>query len=733
VKPSETYAIVVGIEKYSISEKWNLNGPAIDAAKFVAWLRKRGVPADHIKFFADPLEENKNAEELLSLDVPCKPANGEGIVELFASKFMERRGDVLFLFWGGHGVMSAGAHHLFLANVKERYLVTFKVETLLELLRSTSVPSFSKQVVLIDACANYFELQQSPTSLVDASVPPGVPRAAISQFVIFAAGRGERAKNLGALRMGQFSSILLEELKKPSGEWPPDMQAVQSSVEAQFVALRADGKASQTPVFFYYRDWAGKEAIRYASDQPDLGPAEQDLADALIDCPVMRTPSSRQIVLGQLVELGIQTAKSIPPIPDRRIHVEVIVSVLSRSGDRGALIDKVVSCEEPGKHIDRLMRVRLEIEQQLFDHASVVQLRELLGPLQLPQSDVLRAFRECAGNLTIAPSQEVGEPHSILMTLAGFPYQRVGFPIPALLFAEKVANFIPPLEAAKLRKIVDRIAAQRRATEAIRDFRTGVAWRSTGGEAILVFEIKPKADGYALRASLLDADGLWTVLPTDDHPVTEKGAREKFRDLVYHAEQHSAKLIIEMVVPREMFCWPVDRWEIDVGGFDAVVGAYYPVVLRWLDRLRDERLQGRWSTKWQAVRTYRGAPLWLRSSDQFQPSQLLAMLGQAPETGTFVTFAFPPTRVAERSGDALTVALSGGTPVAVWWRECDPDPKIAQKELESLLTYDSLRELPDLLRMVRNQAEQLADPKHPGCRLALLFDNHDHRPPQLAG
>ncbi len=734
MNPSETYAIVVGIEKYGINEKWNLNGPAIDAAKFVGWLRKRGVPAEHIEFFADPLEENRNAEELISLDVPHKPASSQGIIDLLTSNFMERRGDMLFLFWGGHGVMEEGRHHLFFANVKERFLATLKVEALLGLLRSTFVSNFSRQVVFIDACANYFELQQSSESLAPLPLPSGLPRAAISQFVLFAAGPGERAKNLGALRAGLFSSILLDELKKSSLlVWPPDLPKVQKSVEQQFVALRAEGKASQTPISFYYRDWAGKEDTKYSSNQPDLGPGEEDLADALKDCAIMQTANSRQTILGELLGLGVQSIRLIHHIADKRTHVELIVSVLSRSGDRGALIDQVLNREVQGMHADRLMRVRLEVEQQLFDHASIVQLRELLDPLQLQQTEVLRAFRDCARNLNITSSQESGGAYSLLMTLAGFPLQRNGFPFPALLFAEKLAGLVPAPRAAELREIVDRIAGKRGVTAAVRDFRTGAAWRSTAGKAALVFEIKPKAEGYVLRASLLDADGAWTTLPTDDHPVTEKGAREKFRDLVGQAEQHSADLMIEMVLPREMFCWPVDRWEIDVGGFDAVVGAYYPVVLRWLDRLRNERLQVRWSAKWEAVKAYRGEPLWLRSTDQFQPGQLLAMLGQAPEAGTFITFAFPPPHVAERRGDALTVALSGGTPVAVWWRECDPDPDVAQKELKGLLTHDSPRDLPDILRIVRNQAEQLADPKHPGCRLALLFDNHDHRPPQLAG
>jgi hypothetical protein len=318
------------------------------------------------------------------------------------------------------------------------------------------------------------------------------------------------------------------------------------------------------------------------------------------------------------------------------------------------------------------------------------------------------------------------------MTLAGFPKKSDGFPYPALLFAEKISLLVPEIANA-LRDIVDQIAAQRDIVAEIRKFRLGTAWQSTDGTATLVFEMRPKAGGFVLRASMLDPDGHWTPLPTDDAPVTEVVARDKFRDLVLQAELQATRLVIEMALPREMLCWPVDRWLIDVGGFAVAVGTQYPVVLRWVERLRDERLRKRWSDKWESIRTSTSKPLWLQRTDEYQPSRLLAILGEKPASGAFITFAFPPARAPEPRGDALTVALSGGTPVAVWLRECDPDPAVAKRDLEALLTHQNLAELPDVLRLVRNQAEQTSDPKHPGCHVSVLFDNHDHRPPRLAG
>jgi hypothetical protein len=734
MNPAQTHAIVVGIERYDIDDGWNLNGPARDAVEFIRWLRKRDVPPENIAFFASPLLENE--EDLQSLDVPYQSPDSKTIMDKLSQDFANRNGEFLFVMWGGHGVISEGRRRLFFSDVSVNRLLSLDVDLHLNYLRSTFMPGFSTQAVFLDACANYFELQQSLVDLSSVPMPPGLPRSGVSQFVLFGAGEGERAQNQGALRKGLFSSILVDELNKaPARDWPPNLIRIDSRINKRFAELRADRKASQTPVRFYYRDWKGKEEIRYASMQPDLGPAEKELSQALMSCEVMQTPSRRQFLLGELRSLKVKAVDQIIYVEDKTIHVELIVSALTRSGDRGTLIARVLERTE-GEAADRLARVKFEIEQQLFDYATAAHLRSLLDPLKLPKIEVQRIFQECASSLAMGPLSEQARVHDLLMKLAGFPVQTVGFPVPALLFAEKIADMVSHVSQEvtdDLREIVDSIAAQRNVTDCIRDYRTGGAWQSTSGSSTLIVEMKPKAGGLALRATLLDPHGHWTPLATEDTPISEVAAREKFRQLVSEADRQSGDLMIEMAVSREMLSWPLDRWEVDRGGFPVLVGAHYPMVLRWLDRMRDERLRKQWSLKWESVKSYADGPLWLCRSDEYQPGQLLAILGSTSQAGTFVSFAFPPSRAREANGDPLSVTLSGGTPVAIWWRECDADPELAKKELKQLLTHKNLEELPELVRTVRNGAAQILDAKHPGCRIALLFDNHDHRPPHLPG
>jgi hypothetical protein len=518
-------------------------------------------------------------------------------------------------------------------------------------------------------------------------------------------------------------------VEPPPQVWPPDLPAVQQRVQARFLELRAAGKANQTPTFLLHRDWDGNETIQDTSMRPELGPGEIDLVDALSDFPAMNSPDGRNKVLGELSARDVKEVEKLVSVSDKRLHLENIVSVLTRGHNERVLIDLLIKKEGKGAHVERLARVKLEREQWLFNRDTIAELRTLLLPLALDESAVQRIFKKAAGGI-VRPG-DLHDAYLLLISLASNQNRR-GFPFPALVFADKLTRILPTKEANQLREIVHRVADQNSVVQALEDLRNSPAWNDTSEAATLVFEMRTKAGGLSIRASLLDENATWTQLATDDHPVGEEDAKRKFRELVCEAERFAEKLIIEMVVPRDMFCWPIDRWLIDVGGFDAAVGAHYPVVLRWMDRFRDLRLRPRWNEKWKVATQHAVSPLWLRKVNEFQPAQLLAKLAETPLSGAFVTFAFPPPQAPERRADELTVALSGGTPVAIWWRECDPDPQVAEQELQSLLTHQSLDELPAVLRMIRNRAEQEGGLVHAGCRLALMYDNPEHVPPEPA-
>jgi hypothetical protein len=226
-----------------------------------------------------------------------------------------------------------------------------------ELLRSCrSMQGFSRQVFFVDACANYFELTQSPVGLADMPLPEGPLNTAASQFVLFSASAGERATNLSAQRTGAFSSCLLDELEQsPASLWPPDLAAVRAGVETGLLQLRDSGRANQTPVSYSYKDWAGNEGT--FRDLAPRGPAAGErlrqapppartvrlevavrnlLVTSLLDCEVMRTVARRDVVVA---DLRPDIANAITRDPASKFDVAAMVK--TAAGYRGGLAELI--------------------------------------------------------------------------------------------------------------------------------------------------------------------------------------------------------------------------------------------------------------------------------------------------------------------------------------------------------------------------------------------------------
>jgi hypothetical protein len=463
----------------------------------------------------------------------------------------------------------------------------------------------------------------------------------------------------------------------------------------------------------------------------ELSPHEiDDLTEAVLQCPKMQTARGREDILSDL-RTSTKTVDDVRHADDNKTHARNIVFAFRKNGDWVRLVDRVLFYYGEQKDKVGLIQLRRELEQQLFDSRSLLRLKELLDQGIVEVLDTTRIFRECAANLITSSDERPEKPYEMLLILAGFQRQSSNFPFPALRFAEKVAGLFAAPVARQIREVLDQIAAAQNVADALSSLRAGMAWRTTTGMSTLVYEIRQKGEGFAILASFLDAGGSWTTFLAEDSPVSEAAVRSTFRELVMRAEEQSTELVIEFALPRHLLFWAVDQWDIDVGGYSVAAGTQHPVVLRWVDRFGNKNLEPRWREKWKSIKSHSGKPLWLTQGNQYQPRKLLAILGQSPHEGAFIGFAFTPSRASEPSGDPLSVALSGGTPIAIWWRECDPDPQKAQEELRQLLTHESLLELPTHLKGIRNAAEREGIANHPGSRIALLYDDYDRRPPRL--
>ncbi|MFI8822658.1 caspase family protein [Streptomyces sp. NPDC053431] len=376
-RPDRTYALVVGVERYAAGQAWDLPGPAADARRFTAWLRGRGVPASHISLLLAPLPGAGGPE----VDVPAGPAGREAVQDVLTRRLPALEGDLLWVFWGGHGVTDPQGHRrLFYADAGPDDRRNLDLDAWLAAFTTDLVPGFQRQIWVVDSCQTFVEDLGFARSL-PAEVPPGGDRLpGREQFVLLASGPGQRAVNDPVRQTGAFSLAVLEALAATDdATWPPDMGAIADTVIGGFTAgaggsgagaagsgagaggsgagaggsgagATGYGAGGQRPTSLYTRSWAGDErrlafpaTRRLEEPVPDKGLHE--LIALLAGWPTMTDRDHRQLVLGMLPP---DLAGAIPRLGAARPDIISIVRTCRRHPGGLAALVEAVALLEPG-------------------------------------------------------------------------------------------------------------------------------------------------------------------------------------------------------------------------------------------------------------------------------------------------------------------------------------------------------------------------------------------------
>lgn len=277
-KPERTYGLVVGIEKY---QETSLNvkggGPANDALKFADWLCRRGVPEENIRLCLSSLEENNHLVEQSNLKV--EEATQQNISNIIENLFCKQKGDLLYIFWAGHGLLSSERERrLFGADATSQNWRNLDLNSLLLLLASDF--NIRNHICIVDACANYYapEWKGRPTNFKGKEFSSRGPREDIQQFVLLATREGERASVSAEGKTGYFSQAVRKALEEePLASWPPNMEVIAKKVKQQVGSL---GK-KQLPTYLYRRSWDGDTDVYLPTPfrEPEKLPqANDDLA-----------------------------------------------------------------------------------------------------------------------------------------------------------------------------------------------------------------------------------------------------------------------------------------------------------------------------------------------------------------------------------------------------------------------------------------------------------------------
>lgn len=335
VDPRRTTAILVGIDRSDVGARWDLDGPVADVHRFATWLLSRGVPAQRITALVSP------SNALPHWPVPVHAADRETVQRVLLRLIPSTTGDLLWVVWGGHGVVDAeGRRRLFYSDATSADKRNLDLDALLATYATEFVPSFSRQIWVVDACQTAVDAARLDSRTIPSET---LPSAALvpgrSQDVLFAAGRGQRAVNVGAAATGLFSHELLEILGTDTGAWPPDMESLFARLRARFGTLRAADLTRQTPTYLWYRSHTGVEgqllqtgptgAVASAeprSRQPDPE-LIANLVDALLHIDEFADPNGRQQILHLMRR---ELTGAIPRYPAARLDAFAIVRTCLR-------------------------------------------------------------------------------------------------------------------------------------------------------------------------------------------------------------------------------------------------------------------------------------------------------------------------------------------------------------------------------------------------------------------
>jgi hypothetical protein len=266
LRPADTWALVVGIEEYpDLAPEWRLHGPGMDAIRFANWLIERGVPTDHVLLCLSAKDPDALTAQLTQ-PIAARGADRTTIMSAL-DEVARWQGDLLFVFWGGHGSLDAHQdaerRRLFFSNARNDNPATLSYDGLKMMLgRKRPKGRIPRQAFLIDACSTFNARSQFPVD-VEPDSPPRAPEqdASVRQFQFIGSRRGEAALDLAAERTGAFSHQLLQALAAaPATEWPPDLVTIARTVQTAFDGREISGRRTQTPIFDG-SDWDGSSLL----------------------------------------------------------------------------------------------------------------------------------------------------------------------------------------------------------------------------------------------------------------------------------------------------------------------------------------------------------------------------------------------------------------------------------------------------------------------------------------
>jgi hypothetical protein len=720
IDPARVSVVAVGVESYEYGDSISLPGAADEAVRFANWAVKCGVPPDRIV-----LACSRPANAPAGKEVPQVEAEQKHLEDIVVN-LAKLTGDLLLIFWCGHGVVRDKRRVLFSADARTDYLRCLDLDQMLDFLRSARMTGFAQQVILVDACANFVDEVDSGGNWRDlvrpGNMPGGTQRDSVNQFVLFSAAQGQTAKFKKVERHALFSDTVLGWLEDTAtGSLPLAVSELARHVVDQFSVFRDSRMTRQTPISLWHRASDGSEDYRAFGGEPVSGSVHARLQDAGL--PIA---SVSRIATAVVEILNARDSKVHGP----RFNALRLMSLVDEA-DQSLLLAAVIDKLAAGRATElfqALVTVAPTEEDRLAVHDVERQwsrLRSLTPALQVFSVAGLQDVR-AAYYWAVPPSDEGTAP----LDLDEAFERAAAYPV-AVNHITALHRFVARLEQATGHAMdstwFDVPDASLRALHA-------EAAAASSKPARLVIDLhNPEAPiGQAswppiVVGHLHQPGAPWrsTTLACTPDLNGVKQAVASLLDWAY--SQGMASFTVGLIVPRHVLDEVPEAWECG----DEMTGSMplwrdRPTVLHSAERMNNWRARARWQEKAELIqRRLRASPtdiLWIKFDDRDAPDRIRDSVRQA--TAAAFGFEFVAGRCsAELHRDPIIAAVVAGAPYVIWV-SAEPDdwPQIRQW-VQTLAERGDFADMPQRLHEEHTKAPNL------GCRLRMIWDAPETLPP----
>jgi len=249
---------------------------------------------------------------------------------------------------------------------------------------------------------------------------------------------------------------------------------------------------------------------------------------------------------------------------------------------------------------------------------------------------------------------------------------------------------------------------------------------------VLLVKIEPKVetDDQFLVKAWMYRDGAFKPENIQEKAYNRKGLEDLLKTFIpqairpINAHATTRNLIIELVLPQELFDWNPNEINLKFGAIERMLGTVYPVIIRSFDRIYDINYSiviPEWITHWQTCCNLEV----LQDEHIYDVDESCCVKNLVKELNKLeiLLTLFPAISQVDKLKELLGVAISMGLPFALWPLRQQEDCAQLRAEIYRLFCCQKIPKWLTELRDYRKTKSSCWN------NFSLLWDNPERLPP----